>query len=409
MNIIKPDIKWNGALSPMKAIDSIALHHMAHSTAGIQDIHKWHLDRGWKGFGYNYWVDKKGNVYEGRGLNEGAGVLGENSHVLSIGFQGDYDSVDKAMPTAQFNAGVWICRKLIVDIPAIRTVHGHKYWNSTSCPGKYFPLTEMVTAAILERGEISMKDKVKDFQRRYGLDADGIPGPITKGKLAELEPVFEYIRNYVYNPKPVTAKVEYRKVGITDVLYVDPLDLRFAKVGKQARDITHKHFVNGMQFGTNPSLGPGYHTIGTGFSEGKKVTSRLPHDNVARGTFIVHKDGRVTVEQLIDPEKKYSDIWFCVQNVGVNPINLKAEWWPENVGRTTNRITIGYVPDTKKVVLTHRPDSNIQRARETLINLGCIKDGKVLGIVLDSGTPATFKYNGTYYRNGGYMDNIIFV
>ena len=213
------------------------------------------------------------------------------------------------------------------------------------------------------------------------MDPDGIPGPITKGKAKEVQEVIDYIKTYEYNPKPkpVVAKVEYKKIGITDVLYVDPLDLRFAKVSKQAKDIQYKRFINGMQFGSKDGK---ILTIGTGYSEGKKITTRLAWDMIERGTFIVHKDGSVTIEQMIDPDAKYHDIWFCVQNAGLNPIDLKAEWWPENVGRTTNRIAIGYNPNINKVVLTHRPDSNMQRARETLVNLGCVQGNKVLGIVL---------------------------
>jgi hypothetical protein len=246
---------------------------------------------------------------------------------------------------------------------------------------------------------------VKTFQMITGLIPDNDPGPITKKKAAEVLEVVNYILNY---QKPIQKpQVVYEKQGITDIMYVDPMALRFAKISKQAKNIPYDNFINGMQFGTKDGK---VLTIGAGYSEGKKITGRLEWDNVARGTFIVHKDGRVTVEQLTDPDKKYNDIWFCVQNVGMNPIDLTAEWWPNSVGRTTNRIAIGYNPVSKKVVLVHRPESSPARIMQTLTNLGCVKeDGKVLGIILDSGTPATFKCNGTFYRNGGGLDNIIYV
>lgn len=257
--------------------------------------------------------------------------------------------------------------------------------------------------------ELSMVEKVKEFQRRNKLVVDGIIGAKTKAEAQKQLEIVNYILNYKEPPKEqikAPATVEYKKVAITDIMYVNPLDLRFAKVNKQSKDISYKHFVNGMQFGSKDGK---VLTIGTGYSEGKKITARLSWDMIERGTFIIHRDGSVTVEQMIDPDAKYQDIWFCVQNVGLNPIDLKAEWWPDSVGRVTNRIAIGYNPTTKKVVLTHRPDSNMQRARETLANLGCVQGSKVLGIVLDSGTPATFKCNGIYYRNGGYMDNVIYI
>jgi N-acetylmuramoyl-L-alanine amidase len=158
MEIKKANLTWRRPLTPLKLenVDGIALHHMDHPTADIYAVERWHkeFDNGtWAGFGYNYWIDKKGNIYEGRGLNQGAAVENNNSHIISIGFQGGYHPhpnfvCDKEMPTAQFEAGVWLIKKLMKDIPSIKTVHGHKYWNNTTCPGQYFPLEQMVSKAF---------------------------------------------------------------------------------------------------------------------------------------------------------------------------------------------------------------------------------------------------------------------
>ena len=67
----------------------IALHHMAHPTADVKMVEAWHVNKeGWVAIGYNYWVAFDGTVYEGRGLSQGAGVLNQNSSVVSIGFKG---------------------------------------------------------------------------------------------------------------------------------------------------------------------------------------------------------------------------------------------------------------------------------------------------------------------------------
>ena len=214
MEIQKANIKWSRPLSPLRLdnIDSIALHHMAHTDADIERIHSWHLAEGWKGFAYNYWIDKQGNIFEGRGLNEGAAVEYHNSHIISVGFQGDYDQVDKSMPEAQFNSGVWLVRKLIKDIPSIRTVHGHKHWNNTSCPGRYFPLMEMVEGIFTE-GDIIMLTKIKEFQRRNGLAVDGIVGPATKAEAQKQLDIVNYILSY--GNKPETILSAYKRVSIT--------------------------------------------------------------------------------------------------------------------------------------------------------------------------------------------------
>ena len=94
MEIIKiPKQVIKGALKPLdlKKVDSIVLHHMAHSTADVKTIETWHINKGWVAIGYNYFVAFDGTVYEGRGLNESASVSGHNHHIISIGFQGDYE------------------------------------------------------------------------------------------------------------------------------------------------------------------------------------------------------------------------------------------------------------------------------------------------------------------------------
>jgi hypothetical protein len=149
MKIQKKEFDWARPLKPLNLskITAIALHHMEHATAGMDLVHKWHLDRKWKGFAYNYWIDFEGGVWEGRGLNIGGGLFDPlNDTVLSIGFQGDYD-VAKTMPHAQFVSGAELIAYLRTTIPSINLVAGHKHWQDKSCPGKYFPLGEMIDTA----------------------------------------------------------------------------------------------------------------------------------------------------------------------------------------------------------------------------------------------------------------------
>ena len=158
MIIQQKEFQWARPLKPLdlSKVTGIALHHMAHATAGMDEIHQWHLARGWKGFAYNYWVDYDGNVYECRGLNAGGGLLDPlNDVIISIGFQGDYDKT-QTMPKAQFIAGCELIRHLRMQIPTINLVAGHKHWQATSCPGQYFPLQEM-----LRMSEAMMK--IKDY------------------------------------------------------------------------------------------------------------------------------------------------------------------------------------------------------------------------------------------------------
>ena len=158
MQIQKGKFTWNGTLTPVakEKFDSIALHHMAHPDADEYEVEKWHKNKGWIGFGYNYWIGLDGRIIEGRGLNQGAGVEKHNSHIISIGFQGNYEPFDPNvkyftdMPKSQFDAGVWLIKYLKSILPNIKYIDGHCRWNATSCPGRYFPLKQMIDAVEKE-------------------------------------------------------------------------------------------------------------------------------------------------------------------------------------------------------------------------------------------------------------------
>lgn len=157
-----PELKLLGDLTPLNLnkVDSIALHHMEHPTATFYDVERWHVeDNEWRAIGYNFWIDFDGTVYVGRGFNLGAGVGNHNSHVISIGFRGDYHETEDEMPKAQYSAGVklikWICSK----VENITMIGGHNSWNNTECPGSSFPLAEMVEESGLEYVEIETEEE----------------------------------------------------------------------------------------------------------------------------------------------------------------------------------------------------------------------------------------------------------
>ncbi len=90
------------------AISAIFVHHTAtgndyecsDSPSVIRGIYRYHVkSSGWRDIGYNFLVDKCGNIYEGRsgGVSKavfGAHTLGFNEHTMGIAVLGDY-SQDK--------------------------------------------------------------------------------------------------------------------------------------------------------------------------------------------------------------------------------------------------------------------------------------------------------------------------
>ena len=148
-------------LIPSKVI-GLALHHMA-TNADIKTIERGHINQGWSAIGYNFWIAFDGTIYEGRGFNQGAGVDKQNSTVISIGFQGDYHNKPVSMPDEQFNAGIDIISYVKSKLPYIRKIGGHKDFMATACPGRYFPLDEMISGKKREVDEVKRYDWIKDM------------------------------------------------------------------------------------------------------------------------------------------------------------------------------------------------------------------------------------------------------
>ena len=149
----------------LKNVDSIAFHHMAHETWDVKDIEKYHVfENGWDAIGYNYWIAFDGTIYEGRGFNKGAGVSGHNSHIISIGLQGDFES---HIPTeAQYNSARELVSYLRNKIPSIKNIGLHKDWNATACPGKNFDIKKITEYKEAVKELTTVNDIVWELSQR---------------------------------------------------------------------------------------------------------------------------------------------------------------------------------------------------------------------------------------------------
>ena len=124
-------------------VDGIAFHHMANKTWSVKDVEHCHVySNGWIAIGYNYWIDFEGNIYEGRGLNVGAGVENHNSHVISIGLQGDFTT--QSPTEAQYKSCYELTEYLKTNLPNIKHIGKHSDYNTTACPGKNFDINKIL-------------------------------------------------------------------------------------------------------------------------------------------------------------------------------------------------------------------------------------------------------------------------
>lgn len=141
MTVIDVNLEWAYSLTERVLTDTVVLHHAA-GNGSVEAVHNAHLGNGWAGIAYHYYVRKDGSVYRGRPeWAVGGHTSGHNWHTLGICFEGNFET--ETMGEAQLNAG----RELIADILARwggLAVVPHSYYSQTACPGKNFPLDEML-------------------------------------------------------------------------------------------------------------------------------------------------------------------------------------------------------------------------------------------------------------------------
>ncbi len=143
---------WPASRVPVR---KFALHHTATSDGGadpaasIRAIYYYHaVTLGWGDIGYNYIIDRAGNVYEGRagGVNTvGAHVENANEGVDGIALLGTYQDArpTDAMVAAVISLIAWRARAQGVDPQGtspilgrmLPNILGHRDLMSTDCPG----------------------------------------------------------------------------------------------------------------------------------------------------------------------------------------------------------------------------------------------------------------------------------
>lgn len=172
-NVIDAGLSFRGGLSRRSKTARIIVHHAEASEATPQKIHSWHLNNGWAGAGYHYYVRKDGTVYSMRPeWAIGSHAKGSNSDSIGVCFEGDY--MTEEMPKTQ----LWAGRDLIAWLKAeygIDTVQRHKDVCATNCPGDNFPFEEIVGSQLKKEDDLIRIDIPKGtypVYRAYRADTD---------------------------------------------------------------------------------------------------------------------------------------------------------------------------------------------------------------------------------------------
>lgn len=146
MKVVNANLKFKNRLKTLdlNRVKYIVLHHLEAVVATPEQIHQWHLDRGWSGAGYNEYIRKDGTVYILRGDHIGAQTKNHNSISYGIACEGDYDLKDKTMPKKQFEALVERLKYNASRFQNLEKIVGHRELVQTNCPGIYFPIEEIL-------------------------------------------------------------------------------------------------------------------------------------------------------------------------------------------------------------------------------------------------------------------------
>ena len=166
MYIINTNLPTNGSFSRRNKTDEIILHHAEAKSASVEEVNRWHLERGWTGIGYHFYIRKDSRIYRGRPeWAVGAHAQGHNSRSVGICVEGAY--MTETMPKAQFDALVWLVREEMARYPGAKVLR-HRDVNSTDCPGVNYPWKALLVALSPEKEETALTyNQFKAFLQRY--------------------------------------------------------------------------------------------------------------------------------------------------------------------------------------------------------------------------------------------------
>lgn len=106
----------------------------------VNEVRRWHKERGWSDVGYHYLIDRDGTVVEGRPIERtGAHVKGHNKGSVGISLFGGHggsqdDLFDEHFTPEQDRALRKLIAQLRMEYPSITKVRGHNEVSPKMCP-----------------------------------------------------------------------------------------------------------------------------------------------------------------------------------------------------------------------------------------------------------------------------------
>ena len=152
----------NLKLNNVSLIDTIGIHHTGNDN-DIWTNTNFHIDTNrWQWNGYGYYIHN-GKTYIVRGYEyKNASIEEHNAHTVNIAIQGDYENnfvseIDK-------KATKKLISRLLKELPNIKAIEGHNFFDSNICPGKNMPMDEF-KSLLMTKEEVKFQKILERMDR----------------------------------------------------------------------------------------------------------------------------------------------------------------------------------------------------------------------------------------------------
>lgn len=122
-------------IKPNRLVNRVFLHCSASDNPqhdNVKTITEWHIQRGFKGIGYHYFISKDGIINKGRNIEvTPAAQEGHNKGTIAICLHG---LKKEAFTKEQFKSLRVLCEQINQAYNGKITFHGHKEVSKKDCP-----------------------------------------------------------------------------------------------------------------------------------------------------------------------------------------------------------------------------------------------------------------------------------
>jgi len=123
-----------------RKINKIIIHCSAtppNMDVDAETVNEWHLENGWSGIGYHFFIKRDGKIEFGRPLDQsGAHTKGHNQNSIGVCYAGGVDS--KMCPednrTSEQIASFLLLLRFLKNTFPKAIIHGHRDFSTKACP-----------------------------------------------------------------------------------------------------------------------------------------------------------------------------------------------------------------------------------------------------------------------------------